>query len=246
MSWSWARSRSGPSSDPARNAAQSRRQSVQAPNLVPSCLPASIEPTEITIAGMSALIAPISSAGMVLSQPPISTTASSGSAPIISSTSIAIRFRSSIEVGNANASCSETVGNTNGSAPAMRTPRETASATWGAVLWQGLKSEAVERMPTIGRSSASSVKPAPLRKPRRRNSANSSSPYLARRDRRPFFIDMSPRRESNDADGVAAIAQGRGRESQPGKKVARPEGTPGGPNGSTRGRGSRRSLSMRR
>ena len=56
---------------------------------------------------------------MVLSQPPISTTASSGSAVIISSTSIAIRLRSSIEVGNENASCSETVGNTNGSAPAM-------------------------------------------------------------------------------------------------------------------------------
>ena len=56
---------------------------------------------------------------MVLSQPPISTTASSGSALIISSTSIAIRLRSSIEVGNENASCSDTVGNTNGSAPAM-------------------------------------------------------------------------------------------------------------------------------
>ena len=71
------------------------------------------------MAGMSAEIAPISSAGMVLSQPPIITTASSGSALIISSTSIAIRFRSSIEVGYENASCSETVGNTNGSAPAI-------------------------------------------------------------------------------------------------------------------------------
>src|SRR5262249_13946948 len=46
----------------------------------------------------------------------------------------------------------------------------------------------VDRMPTMGRSSASSVKPAPLRKPRRRNSANSSSPYWASRDRNPFFI----------------------------------------------------------
>ena len=142
---------------------------------------------------------------MVLSQPPISTTASSGSAVIISSTSIAIRLRSSIEVGNENASCSETVGNTNGSAPAIRTPREIASATCGAVLWQGLKSEAVERMPTIGRSSASSVKPAPLRKPRRRNSANSSSPYWARRDRRPFFMDIPQNPKS--ARDVAAIAQ---------------------------------------
>src|SRR5689334_3868475 len=142
----------------------------------------------MTIAGMSAEIAPISSAGMVLSQPPISTTASSGSARTISSTSIAIRLRSSIEVGNENASCSDTVGKTNGNAPAMRTPRATASATCGAVLWQGLKSDAVDRMPTIGRSRASSVKPAPFRKPRRRNSANSSSPYWARRDRRPFAM----------------------------------------------------------
>ena len=72
---------------------------------------------------MSADTAPISSAGMVLSQPPISTTASSGSAEIISSASIAIRLRSSIEVGNENASCSEMVGNANGSPPASRTPR---------------------------------------------------------------------------------------------------------------------------
>ena len=54
MSWSCARSRSSPSSVPARNCAHSRRQSVQAPSRVPSCLPASIEPTLTTIAGMSA------------------------------------------------------------------------------------------------------------------------------------------------------------------------------------------------
>ena len=65
---------------------------------------------------MSAETAPISSAGMVLSQPPISTTASSGSARSISSMSIDIRLRSSIEVGNEKASCSEMVGKTNGSA----------------------------------------------------------------------------------------------------------------------------------
>ena len=109
------------------------------------------------MAGMSALIAPISSAGMVLSQPPISTTESSGRLATISSTSIAIRLRSSKEDGPANASCREMVGKMKGSPPASRTPFATASATCGAVLWQGLKSEAVERTPTIGRSSASSV-----------------------------------------------------------------------------------------
>src|SRR5712672_2590655 len=162
-----------------------------------------MEPTGSTIAGMSAETAPISSAGMVLSQPPIRTTESSGSALTISSTSIDIRLRSSIELGNEKASCSEMVGNTKGRPPASRTPRAIASATCGAVLWQGLKSEAVERMPTIGRSSASSVKPAPLRKPRRRNSANSSSPYWARRDRNPFFI-MNPDRTQLAAAGCVA------------------------------------------
>ena len=107
-----------------------------------------------------------------------------------------------------------------------RTPRATASATCGAVLWQGLKSEAVERMPTIGRSSASSVKPAPLRKPRRRNSANSSSPYWARRDRRPFFMTIP----QSDRTGVAAIAQSKA----PGCQRKR-----GGPPGGGRNRAGR-------
>jgi hypothetical protein len=42
-----------------------------------------------------------------------------------------------------------------------------------------------------------------LRKPRRRNSANSSSPYWARRDRNPFFI-MNPDRTQLAAAGCVA------------------------------------------
>ena len=157
MRLSCARSRSASFKPPARYAAHSRRQSVQAPSRPPSWRPASIGPTESRIAGMSADTAPISSAGMVLSQPPISTTASSGSAEIISSASMAMRLRSSIEVGNENASCSEMVGNTNGRPPASRTPRAIRSLNPGALPWHGLKSDAVDRMPTTGRSSASSV-----------------------------------------------------------------------------------------
>ena len=142
---------------------------------------------------------------MVLSQPPISTTASSGSAEIISSTSIAIRFRSSIEVGKENASCSETVGNTNGSAPAIRTPRDTASASCGAVLWQGLKSEAVDRMPTIGRSSASSVIARAFEKAAPQEQREFLVAVLGEAGPQAFFHGCSPKpKERTD---VAAIAQ---------------------------------------
>ena len=88
-----ARSRRASSISPARRAAQSRRQSVHAPSRSPSSWPASIGPTGATIAGTSALTAPMICAGIVLSQPPTSTTASSGSARNISSVSIASRFR---------------------------------------------------------------------------------------------------------------------------------------------------------
>ena len=60
--------------------------------------------------GRSALAAPMSSAGTVLSQPPISTTASSGWARSITSTSIAMRLRANIAVGDVNISPSEMTG----------------------------------------------------------------------------------------------------------------------------------------
>jgi hypothetical protein len=53
----------------------------------------------MTTVGRSALIAAMSCAGSVLSQPPITMTASIGWARIISSVSIAIRLRRYIEVG---------------------------------------------------------------------------------------------------------------------------------------------------
>ena len=109
------------------------------------------------MAGTSALAAPISKAGTVLSQPPINTVESTGCARIISSVSIAIRLRRNIEVGCANDSCSVMVGNSTGNPPASITPRFTASINSGTLRWQALNPLKVLVMPTIGRSSASSL-----------------------------------------------------------------------------------------
>jgi len=70
----------------------------------------------------------------------------------------------------------EMVGNSIGRPPASMTPRFTASIRRGTLPWQGLKSENVLVMPMIGRSSASSEKPAALMKALRRNSENPASP----------------------------------------------------------------------
>ena len=118
----------------------------------------------------------MSCAGTVLSHPPISTTASIGWARIISSVSIAMRLRRNMLVGLANDSWIEIVGNSMGSPPESITPRFTASMSWGTLPWQGLKSLKVLVMPTIGRSRASSEKPAALMKALRRNSEKPGSP----------------------------------------------------------------------
>ncbi|MGY3460452.1 hypothetical protein ACVWW5_005902 [Bradyrhizobium sp. LM3.4] len=83
---------SASSISPARYLPHSRRQSVQAPNTSPLWWPTTIGPTGMTTVGRSALIAAITCAGKVLSQPPITITESIGWARIISSVSIAIRF----------------------------------------------------------------------------------------------------------------------------------------------------------
>ena len=72
---------------------------VPEPMSSPRNLPLSIGPPEMPIVGRSHDAAPISSAGVVLSQPIISTTPSNGLARIDSSTSIAVWLRNSIVVG---------------------------------------------------------------------------------------------------------------------------------------------------
>ena len=114
---------------PARFSAHRRQRSVPEPSSSCRQTPFSIGPPVTMIAGTSAEAAPISMAGVVLSQPESSTTASSGYARTHSSTSMAIRLRKSMVVGFMRTSPSEMVGNSSGKPPADHTPRLTASAT---------------------------------------------------------------------------------------------------------------------
>jgi hypothetical protein len=78
---------------PARFSAQYFQTSVPLPSTCPRQLPRSIGPAETKMAGRFMLVAPMSRAGTVLSQPPSSTTPSTGFARRISSASIASRLR---------------------------------------------------------------------------------------------------------------------------------------------------------
>ena len=78
---------------PAFTASDICQSAVPEPTRSPRNQPLSIGPPETRIAGMSTLAAPISSAGVVLSQPASSTTPSIGLARSASSTSMAQRLR---------------------------------------------------------------------------------------------------------------------------------------------------------
>src|SRR5687767_15707315 len=91
-------------------------------------LPLSIAPPDRTIVGKSQLAAPITSDGVVLSQPQRSTTASMGFARIISSTSMLTRLRNSMAVGRTLVSPVDVTGDACARPPAAQTPRYTCSA----------------------------------------------------------------------------------------------------------------------
>ena len=78
---------------PARRSSDIDQTLVPEPMSVPRYLPESIGPPDTPMVGRSTLAAPISSAGVVLSQPTSSTTPSSGLARIDSSTSMLARLR---------------------------------------------------------------------------------------------------------------------------------------------------------
>jgi hypothetical protein len=78
---------------PARRSSQYFQASEPEPKTLPFQLPRSIGPAGTKMQGNPALVAPISSAGVVLSQPPISTTPSTGCPRSSSSASIASRLR---------------------------------------------------------------------------------------------------------------------------------------------------------
>ena len=108
------------------------------------------------IAGTSALAAPISCAGVVLSHPARSTTPSRGCPRIISSVSIAARLRKNMLVGLTKTSPMEMVGNSRGSPPACRTPRLTNSASSFRPRLQWFSSDAVLQIPITGRCRSAS------------------------------------------------------------------------------------------
>ncbi len=116
----------------------------------PSCLPLSIGPPVTPIVGTSQLAAPISSAGVVLSQPTISTTPSIGLPRIASSTSMLARLRVNIAVGRRFDSPLLNTGNSTGKPPASNTPRRTCSASLRKCALHGVSSDQVLQMPMIG------------------------------------------------------------------------------------------------
>ena len=123
---------------------------VPEPIDLPWCLPLSIGPPETRIAGRSQLAAPISSAGVVLSQPASSTTASIRLPRIASSTSMLARLWVSIAVGRRLDSPLLNTGNSTGKPPASKTPRRTCSASLRGWALQGVNSLQVLQMPMIG------------------------------------------------------------------------------------------------
>ena len=115
--------------------------------------PLSIGPPETTRAGRSQLAAPMSRAGVVLSQPTSSTTPSSGWARMDSSTSMLTRLRYSIVDGRIRVSPSDITGNSSGNPPISYTPRLTRSARTRKCALHGVSSDQVLQIPMTGRPS---------------------------------------------------------------------------------------------
>ena len=113
-------------------------------------MPFSIGPPVTKMDGRFALAAPISCAGVVLSQPHSKTTPSMGFARIDSSTSMAMRLRNIMLDGRMNGSPSEIVGNSSGKPPADHTPRFTASATCLRWALQFVSSDHELQIPMTG------------------------------------------------------------------------------------------------
>ncbi len=110
--------------------------------------------------GRSQDAAPMTRAGVVLSQPAISTTPSIGLPRIDSSTSMEARLRKSMAVGRRLDSPQEKTGNSSGSPPASSTPALICSTSPRKCALQGVNSEKVLQMPITGRpSKASSGRP---------------------------------------------------------------------------------------
>src|SRR5579864_4354555 len=104
-------------------------------------------PPETTIEGIFTLQAPITSEGVVLSQPHSKTTPSTGFARIDSSTSILARFLYNMAVGFISVSPNDITGNSTGNPPASEIPRLTDSASSLKCALQGVNSLHVLQIP---------------------------------------------------------------------------------------------------
>ncbi len=135
---------------PARSSAQYFQVSDPDPSVSPRQFPRSIGPAGMKIAGRSIEIAPMMSAGVVLSQPPMSTAPSAGYERSTSSVSIARKFRYSIVVGFWNTSDNVMTGSSTGNPPACHTPRLTSSTRCLKCEWHGLMSLQVLRIAMTG------------------------------------------------------------------------------------------------
>ena len=103
---------------PARTASENCQTDVPEPMSWLWKCPFSIGPPETPMVGRSQLAAPMTSDGVVLSQPIISTTPSIGLARIDSSTSMLARLRNSMAVGRKLVSPRLMTGNSTGMPPA--------------------------------------------------------------------------------------------------------------------------------
>src|ERR1700733_12786582 len=113
-------------------------------------------PPETTKAGTLQLAAPMTSEGVVLSQPHISTTPSIGLARIDSSTSMLTRFRNIIAVGRMFVSPIDVTGNSSGNPPASHTPFLIFWASSRKCALHGVSSDHVLQIPITGRPSNTS------------------------------------------------------------------------------------------
>jgi len=113
----------------------------------------SIGPPVTTIEGRSTEAAPISSDGVVLSQPTSSTQPSIGWPRMTSSTAREARLRYIIAVGRKVFSEAENTGTSSGKPPASQTPAFTFSASSRRWPLHGVMSDQVLRMPITGRPS---------------------------------------------------------------------------------------------
>ena len=204
------------SSRPARRSSHIRHSAVPVPTGRPRNWATGREPPVTRMAGISALIAPISAPGTLLSQLASSTSPSSGFARTISSTSMASKLRYSIALGFIRSSPSEMVPNSAPMPPASAMPAFTSPASSRSGRLHGFSSLAEFAMPITGRSAALLTGRPALARATRCSTATSSSPAShARLRRRGPVTGPAPGRQAPARRGRTGTAPARCGRSTP-------------------------------